>query len=137
MPVIEWVEALSVHVDELDEQHRGIVEVINDLHDALLHSKITELDIARTKALDVMEERVTSHFATEEAFMAQIGYPGLDDHREKHHAFLKLLRRHKSDLRDGVMLLNSELMKTLGNWFIDHELGEDQKFSSFYSDRTG
>ena len=55
MPVIEWVEALSVHVDELDEQHRRIVEVINDLHDALLHSKITELDIARTKALDVME----------------------------------------------------------------------------------
>jgi hemerythrin-like metal-binding protein len=137
MPVIEWVEALSVHVDELDEQHRGIIEVINDLHDALLHSKVTELDTARTKALDVMEEKVTSHFASEEAFMAQIDYPGLADHREEHHAFLKLLRRYKGDLQDEAILLNSELMKTLGNWFIDHELGEDQKYSSFYSDRTG
>jgi hemerythrin len=132
MPVIEWVEALSVHVDEIDEEHRGIIEIINDLHDALLSSRTSELDNARTRALDTMEEKVSSHFATEEAFMARIGYPDLKSHREKHHAFLELLRQHRKNLQDGVILLNSELMKTLAGWFIDHELGEDQKFSSFY-----
>ena len=137
MPVIEWVDTLTVNVDELDEQHRGIIEVINDLHDALLHARIADLDSARTKALDTMEDRVVSHFRTEEAFMSKIGYPGLDDHREKHLSFLELLRQHKNDLKDGALLLNSELMKTLGNWFMDHELGEDQKFSSFYLGEAG
>lgn len=136
MPVIEWVEALSVHVDEIDEQHRGIIEIINDLHDALLNRNTSELDNARTKALDTMEEKVSSHFATEEAFMAGIDYPDLKGHREKHSAFLKLLRQYRKDLQDGVILLNSELMKTLANWFVDHELGEDQKFSSFYSEQA-
>jgi hemerythrin len=137
MPVIEWVEALSVHVDEIDEQHRGIIEIINDLHDALLNSRTSELDSARARALDTMEERVSSHFATEETFMAGIDYPDLNGHREKHSAFLKLLRQHRKDLQEGVILLNSELMKTLANWFVDHELGEDQKFSSFYSEKAG
>jgi len=136
MPVIEWVEALSVHVDEIDEEHRGIIEIINDLHDALLSSRTSELNAARTRALDTMEEKVSSHFATEEAFMARIGYPDLNSHREKHHAFLGLLRQHRKNLQNGVILLNSELMKTLANWFVDHELGEDQKFSSFYSEET-
>jgi hemerythrin-like metal-binding protein len=132
MSTIEWVDTLTVHVDELDEQHRGIIEVINNLHDALLYGKIADLDSARTKALDLMEDRVVSHFKTEEAFMDHIGYPGLDDHREKHLSFLTMLRQYRNDLKDGAILLNSELMKTLGNWFMDHELGEDQKFSSFY-----
>jgi hemerythrin len=136
MPVIEWVEALSVHVDEIDEEHRGIIEIINDLHDALLSSRTSELNDARTRALDTMEEKVSSHFATEEAFMARIGYPDLKSHREKHHAFLELLRQHRKNLQDGVILLNSELMKTLANWFVDHELGEDQKCSSFYSEEA-
>jgi len=136
MPVIEWVEDLSVHVDEIDEQHRGIIEIINDLHDALLGSKTSELDNARIKALDAMEEKVSSHFATEEAYMAGIDYPDLNGHLEKHSAFLRLLRQHRKDLQDGVILLNSELMKTLASWFVDHELGEDQKFSSSYSEKA-
>ena len=137
MPVIEWVEALLVNVDEIDKQHRGIIETINDFHDALLYKKTSELGSARTNVLDAMEEIVSTHFTTEEAFMAQIDYPDLNEHREKHKAFLEQLRQYKSDLQDGVILLNSELMKTLANWFVDHELEEDQRYSRYYSETKG
>lgn len=137
MPVIEWVDALSVNVQEIDEQHRGIIGIINDLHDALLNKPISEMGDVRTRTLSAMSEQVAIHFATEEAFMARIGYPGLGDHQEKHVAFIELLDQYQEDVRNGILILNSELMKTLANWFVDHELEEDQKFSSFHAEQAG
>ena len=137
MPVIEWVDALSVNVSKIDEQHRGLIGIINDLHDALLNKPISEMGNVRTRTLSAMSEQIAIHFATEEAFMAKIGYPGLEDHRGKHVAFVELIEQHEEDIRNGVLILNSELMKILANWFVDHELEEDKKYSSFYAEQAG
>ena len=132
MPVIEWVDALSVNVAEIDEQHRSIIEIINEFHDVLLHGNFSELGIARDRVLKTIEEQFEVHFATEEAFMARVSFPGLEDHQKKHRAFAGQLKKYESDILKGTVILNSELLKILAGWFVDHELQEDRKFGVFH-----
>jgi hemerythrin len=35
MPIIEWADALSVNVKEIDDQHKRLIDLINNLHDAM------------------------------------------------------------------------------------------------------
>lgn len=39
MPLIQWNESLSVGVVEIDRQHRKLVELINDLNNAMRQGK--------------------------------------------------------------------------------------------------
>ena len=35
MPLIDWTEKMSVGVEEIDNQHKELVDIINHLHDSL------------------------------------------------------------------------------------------------------
>ena len=39
MPIMKWSEELSVEVNEIDLQHQRLIDLINNLHDAMLAKK--------------------------------------------------------------------------------------------------
>jgi hemerythrin-like metal-binding protein len=135
MPAISTDQLLIVDIREIDEQHLAIVSMINRFHDALLSPDPERLDAERALVWGTLTETFANHFSSEQEFMSRIGYPGLGDHTMKHRAFLDLIERTKQKAEEGFVPLNSELIKTLSRWFLEHETVEDRGYADFHHDR--
>ncbi len=131
MSLIDWDESFSVNIEEIDEQHKKWIAMINDLHDSLLKDDNNEINHTAVKTMESMKEYVRDHFMYEEDYMRIINYPDLADHQNIHCKFYEQFSRYYDDMKSNKILLNTEIMKTLINWLKSHILEEDSKYSIF------
>jgi hemerythrin len=128
---IEWSEALSVGIDEIDSQHMVLVDLINEMHDAIHSRHGSE---AVKDVLGKLAEYTKIHFAVEESLMRILGYPGYDDHKVQHeeliHSMLDL--QHKVDT--GKTAIGFELMHFLKIWLTRHIMESDQAYTQHFID---
>ena len=72
--LIEWSDEFSVGIQEIDEQHKVLVGLLNQLHQAIRehHGRATSREI-----LGRLAEYTRTHFLLEESLMRLTHYPGL------------------------------------------------------------
>ena len=126
MELIEWSDSLSVNDKELDEQHKKILDAINELHEALIKGKSSEII---DKTLDDLFQYSINHFAAEEKLFEKIDYPGVEAHIEKHNQFSAKVLEFKEGLKRGKMTLSMDVMEYLISWFIGHIQRVDQEYA--------
>jgi hemerythrin-like metal-binding protein len=78
---INWSKKLNLGITIIDEQHRGLVSIINSFH---YHKSDEVVDRVLTPTVDILFSFFRIHFMTEENMMEQAGYPGFEDHRQNH-----------------------------------------------------
>jgi hemerythrin len=134
MSNIQWGESLSVGVGLIDEQHRKWIERLNEVESAIKSRRGMQQIVS---TLDFLSEYTRFHFSTEEKYMVQTGYPGLENHRAKHEELEKTLGNLIEDFKeDGVTEKISEAVGTfLGNWLKDHIRVVDQVFAAFLKEK--
>lgn len=128
MPLLPWKEEYSVKIREIDEQHKKLVAMINELNDAMSQGQAKQ---ALEKVLDRLVGYTASHFATEERLMQTHGYPGFAEHKEKHEKMTAKVLALQQEYRSGKTRLSIEVMNFLKNWLDKHILGTDMKYSGF------
>ena len=128
MSLIEWTPALSVGVARLDEQHRTLVAMINELHDAMAarHGKEVVGSI-----LDRLVEYTHTHFKDEEQLLAQQGYPGLAAQKEEHGRLVGRVQQLQEKLHAGKPLVSVEVMTFLKGWLVEHIQHEDARYGPY------
>ena len=124
MAFMPWGEALKVGIEEIDEQHRWLVEQTNVLHDALA----SQSDPAVLgEILECLVDYTMNHFIVEEDLFNRLGYPEGEAHKAQHDRFsarvMDLLQRHEGG--EGVGMEALELLK---NWLIHHILKVDKAY---------
>ena len=70
--LIEWTDELSVGIQEIDDQHRLLVSILNKLHTAMYEHQGKEV---AEKILNELVDYTKIHFAVEESLMRVLGYP--------------------------------------------------------------
>lgn len=130
MPIIDWLDCYSVHVKELDENHKQIIEMVNRLHDSLLNDRVDETVGIVLKDLAAYTR---SHFEAEESVMKQLDFPGLSDHRRMHQEFSS---RVATVLKPGTPVTVFELLAFLREKLVKHILQEDCKVGIIISHRV-
>ena len=127
---IEWRDSLAIGIEQIDSQHRQLLEHF----DRLLKACETGQGIDELKRLlGFLDRYVVQHFSDEEALQRQHGYPGYEAHRREHDAFVARLKALKQEIgRDGVALhhvveTNSLLLK----WLIHHISTVDVQLGRF------
>lgn len=132
MESIVWDPSFSVGVAKLDAQHKKIIDIIN-----LLRSK-PDVDV-RSETVSELLTRLTSyasdHFATEEQLLVEHGYPEAATHRLAHKAYRRKVVALCKDTMDHNASVPEELLRFLGEWWVNHILGDDMKYRSFLMDR--
>lgn len=98
MALVSWTEAYSVGVEAIDRDHRLLVELINQLHDAQETAQTRDLIAS---VLNVLLEYVERHFAAEEALMVRGGYPEIEQHRHEHRRLAMHLREMQALYDEG------------------------------------
>lgn len=89
MQEIKWDESLSVGVDEIDEDHQRLVDLFNLLNQAVAKEESSQYVDA------LFEELVRfsgSNLRHEERLIVRHNHDGRDNHKDKHHDMIDLLR---------------------------------------------
>jgi hemerythrin-like metal-binding protein len=125
--LIVWDDSISVKVSEIDQQHKRLIGLINDLHDAMRRGKSQE---KTGKILTDLVEYTKEHFTREEAIMRKVGYPDLENHMRIHRELIGKVNEYKHAYESGDSLITMEIMDFLKSWLINHIKGVDKKYTS-------
>jgi hemerythrin len=129
MPDTEWNEDMSVGIGVLDEDHRKVFEMINELQEAIKAGH--KRDVLEA-VLDRLMEYTLTHLAREEEMLAQAGYRGLIEHQAQHSRMIQRIKDMRSRFTEGsVAMLSLELRNFLQEWWILHIQGTDKKYGLF------
>lgn len=128
----QWTEKYRVNIAELDQQHQGLFDTVNQLNAALTSG---EAQAATDAILQKLLDYASTHFASEETLMSKFNYPGLPTHRAEHQAFVDRVVKLVKDYRDGKPGVPVSLMFFLQAWLKGHILHSDKAYSAFLNAR--
>lgn len=132
MELFKWRSDYTTRVEELDEEHREIVRLINTLYNGLRDGE----DAGTMKyVLDEMVEYTHSHFDHEERMMRRFAYPGYSDHKREHDSFRSTINDVNGMVASGVTGLGKPLLKMMREWLLNHILEVDGKYGQFFNDK--
>lgn len=127
MALFTWKDEYSVNIREIDDQHKQLVNMVNELHEAMMQQRAKDV---LGSILNKLVSYCASHFATEERLMQTHGYPDFTDHKAKHDKMTAKVLALQSDLKAGKMNLTIEVSQFLKDWLDKHILGTDKKYSA-------
>lgn len=132
MKDLVWDEVLSVGVDEIDDDHRKLVDLFNLLSHSLTEGAAKEYLEA---VLDELVNCTAWHFSHEERLMIQYGYKGFAEHRAEHEELLRSVRKLQHLIQAGKDIDTKDI-EFLKQWLTSHIFSTDMKLGSFLVDVT-
>lgn len=128
MPLMTWTEKMSVGVKQLDDDHKKLVGMVNQLYDGISTGKGKE---ALGPVLDGLVDYTKLHFGHEESLFAKTGYAVAAAHKREHDALTNQVLDVQAKFKAGnSATLSLEVMNFLKNWLVTHIQGSDQKYTA-------
>ncbi len=152
---MQWTPGMSVGVPELDDDHKVLIRVINQLAE---NAESDGRPAVLRQCLYALMRYAEYHFGREEEVMNACGFPELSAHREEHQRFIAKIRRVAAsfeqveggldagaggadkdaasikDAKTGARL-DEELLDFLKNWLNHHILVIDMAYRPLVENR--
>lgn len=140
---IEFTDDLKLGIQNIDDQHKKIIQlynlfiievnhmVIDDDTSAASIGEITEIPPKIHELIDELMNYINFHFVDEEEFMAEINYSGYDEHLEKHLDIVDELSYYYDELKDGSLDIIAFAL-FFQNWIINHIKKDDTDYMEEY-----
>ncbi|GFO66999.1 hypothetical protein GMLC_05780 [Geomonas limicola] len=113
MPILEWKESFTLGIEQFDNHHRHLVELLNRAYQGYL----SDADVTKlTATLHEFFDYAMYHFKMEEQYMEEIGYAGYAEHLEYHRNFSGQVAAMEHDLTQVWKNLPMEMLSFLQNW---------------------
>jgi len=132
MVFIEWKDAYSVNIADIDKQHKHLIDIINRLHSAILSGKDSE---ALSYIMTDLVYYTIYHFETEEKFFDEHNYPQSEQHKNEHKDLAQKVAVLKQKHDSGEKVLSIDVMSFLREWLQDHILGSDAEFGPYLNNK--
>jgi len=129
MAYITWTQENSVEVKEIDDQHKKLFAMLNDFYEKLMAGQGKEV---MGKLIQDLAEYAVYHFATEEKYFTQLGYPDYPAHKAEHDAFVKKVSDLQKRYMAGGFVLSAEVTDFVKDWLKTHTTGTDRKYIPFF-----
>jgi len=126
--IVVWSDVYSVGLPHIDEQHKKLVVMINDLFHAGKEKEVSSITYA--KAFSKAAEYTQTHFRDEEEFLQKAGYPDLPAHKVEHKTFVDEIWAQFGKFKEG----NADplgLPRFLKTWLLNHIAIKDKKYAAF------
>lgn len=129
---VEWRDEYSVGIAAIDEDHKHLLHLINNLQTAAHYQ--TDASFVK-EALNELVDYTKTHFQREEALMEENGYPEFAAHKQEHQTMIAKvdeLIRHFEQAQDETV---EDAVQFLKNWLVKHINGSDQAYSGFLREK--
>lgn len=131
MALVAWSEQLSVGVVSIDEQHKKLVSLLNQLHDGMLSGKGRD---ALGAVLKGLIDYTRTHFKYEEDLFARTGYPDAASHKRDHTDLVqRVIEIQQKYNTSGPSALTIPVMNFLKDWLTNHIQGSDRRYAPHLS----
>ena len=131
MQYVRWDGALELGIPEIDAQHKKLVDLINELYTAVQEKHTTE---ALQRILRGLSDYAKVHFATEERYFREFGYPEAKIHEQQHQDFVSKVADFQEKFEKGETRLPMEMMAFLRQWLVKHIQRSDSRYVPLFEE---
>jgi hemerythrin len=132
---VHWSDEYSVGFGVIDDQHKKLVRMTNSLFEGCRRGSAAA-DEALMRTIREAVEYAQTHFYTEERYMRETAYPGLEDHKKEHEAFVSTVMAAVNGGKRGRTEALS-LARFLKKWLLNHIAGSDQGYAPYLAGLPG
>ena len=125
---VEWKDDYSVGIDSIDQQHKKLLNLINQLQTAVDYSTGEQFE---REALDELVDYTKTHFSYEEGLMRDNDYPDFEPHKAQHEKMFEKVREVLAEYEQDQDTAMANAAEYLKDWLINHINGTDKEYSSY------
>lgn len=129
MEFMPWNDDFITGIDEIDHQHRTLVDMTNALYETIndLDDQAPPLSVTLERLLNYTE----NHFALEERLFEELGYPESQAHKAEHDKFSGQVRGLLERYQTGEQV-SEQTLSLLKHWLSHHILKVDKAYVHFF-----
>ena len=127
-----WDDSYNTGIAEIDQDHKALVNLINDLYEAMQDGSGGALLIPILSALKSYTE---THFSREEQYMVECNAPDQEKHIQQHRLMVAKLVDLESRHRRGEAAISLQALTFLRDWLKNHICVVDQAMTVHLQDK--
>ena len=122
---VQWTSNMDLGINDIDSQHRLLVDYINDLYSAMTnHRNAQEM----LNILHKLRDYTSTHFRDEEKHFVHTDYPATKEHLQIHREFEAKVNEVEQGIKRGTITLSMDLLSFLKDWLVQHIMGMDAQY---------
>jgi len=129
--LVQWTEKFSCGIKLIDEQHKGLVDLVNEMFNHATGNKVQERDYFN-RVIQEAVNYVKTHFATEEKIMIATKFEGYAEHKKEHESFIRAVVENIRDFESGKRLTLSSFSRFLKEWVLSHIALMDKQYFDYF-----
>jgi len=128
---VSWSKTYSMGVKLIDDQHKGLVDFVNDLFN---HASGNEKAERTYFALVIQQavQYIKEHFQAEEKLMIGTKFPGYAEHKKVHDEFTLTVVKSVKDFESGKRLVLEKFARFLKDWVLTHIAVMDKQYADYF-----
>ena len=127
---LSFEKSYLVGIKILDDQHRQIVNLINDLYVWVITKKPADSPLP---LLSDLANLAKTHFATEEQLLRAHSYPGYLPHKAAHEGLARNLMEYREGIARREHELTLDYVDLMKLWLLDHFAQFDREYAEFFA----
>lgn len=125
MPLITWGPQIEIGIKVIDKQHRRLVDLINQLDEALKEDRGGEV---MGEIFAELIDYTHTHFRYEEGLLSEHGYEEYRQHCREHLIFTDQIEIYKDRFDAGMFSVTGTVMEYLRGWLLTHITSSDRAY---------
>lgn len=129
MQPIKWRDGFNTGIEEIDNQHKSLVDTINKLYENITGGND---NITLNEIFVELFDYANHHFTTEENYMLRFNFDGYQEHKAEHDYFKERINKIRLEYPMSSDEMKIELMNFLRDWLINHLLEVDKGYVTLF-----
>ena len=129
--LVTWSSTFSVGVKIIDDQHKGLLNLVNDMFNHVTGNEADE-QAYFTQVIQQAVQYVKIHFMTEEKIMIHTKFPGYAEHKKAHDAFVLAVVDNVKSFKTSKKLALMDFTKFLKEWILTHIAIMDKQYFNYF-----
>lgn len=125
MSYFKWENILKTHIFEIDEQHKKLIDLTNELYDAIQKGVAAEIE---KQTLIEICDYVKYHFATEEKYLMENNLEEYQHHKKQHSMLIDKMSNILKHYTPENIDIPNQIFDVLRYWVVQHIKKNDSKY---------
>jgi len=128
---VEWTDKLACGIKIIDDQHKGLVNLVNEMFDHVSGNYVQEHDYFN-RVIQEAVKYVRTHFATEEKILIATKFAGYAEHKKEHENFIRTIVDNIKEYESGNRYTLSTFTRFLKDWILSHIAFMDKQYFEYF-----
>jgi hemerythrin len=131
--LVEWDDKFSVGIPLIDEQHKELIRLTNELYQGCLTGN-DEAEEFFFKTVRGAMEYTKFHFSAEEKLLENAKYPYYAEHKKQHEDFVMQMVNDVKSFHEGKKFVPNNFVRYLKDWILSHIALMDTRYAKYILD---